>query len=1041
MVDKESERPASRRPELEGAPLAKLSMPRLASGIARPRLFKVLDEARQRAAAWIVAPGGAGKSTLVASYLLERNAPYIWYQLDKDDADPATFFYYLGIAAKQVSSDRGLTLPLLTPEYLPDIPGFARRYFGTLFTALPPATGLVLDNFQEPGESGILAEIMRQAIGEIPAGSNLFVISRSEPPSGLARHRTTGALEIIDWDTLRLTPEETRAIASRKQVLDANTIHALYERSDGWVAGLTLFLEQIDRKGPESWSIETGSLETIFNFFASEFFNDLPATTRDFLLKTAPLSHMTPRLAEQVGDNQDAGKILSEFHRRHFFINRRELDSVSYQYHALFREFLLSRLQETYSREQYMGLLRRTGRLLGEHHRDEEAVALYLRAQDWGTAGPLVLELAPKLLAQGRAQIVEGWIRQLPEALVGASGWLLYWRGISQLYLNPVESHGALEQAYERFIVDQDAIGQMLVASASIDANYFLRESLLLTVPWVNVIQGYLSSDFKFPTPEMEVHVLSSLLAALELMRPGDPELPRYADRLFGFLEHKFDVNHKVLLASRLLIYFAVIEGNAQACERIMLHVRSILDLPELAYPTRFLWKIMSVWTYLFTDSRSAVAAEAIDSLLTMRRGNGLFDSLQENDLSYLEFIASFYTSIVYLHVDDLDAVKTLLDRMEMLVTAPTSIDMAILLMVKCLYSLARDDRESAFKYGRESLEVHSSVGATITELDVACIIAIERCESGKPEEAFEYLSAPREIGFANSPRMRYQVLLIEAYACKQLGRQSECHDRLREAFNIGRDRHYFGNIFWLLRIMPPLCVEALQFGIEVDYVRRLIRMRQLLPEKDTIQDWPWSVRIHALGRFQVLIEDQTIAETKAQRRPLSLLEVIIALGGKDVRIDRVAEVLWPDAEGDAAISAFTTTISRLRKLIGAETIIIKNGRTSLDRRRCWVDAFALEGYLDGAGDEGVEPEELSVFVEKLLSLYRGPFLEDEEADWARPMRDRLCTKISRCLAHSAQVLSAAGKQERAADILERVMGLSKGLVSDRQGAMTNSLV
>ena len=38
-----------------GAPLAKLTLPRLLRGIPRPRLFAILDEGRKGDATWIVA--------------------------------------------------------------------------------------------------------------------------------------------------------------------------------------------------------------------------------------------------------------------------------------------------------------------------------------------------------------------------------------------------------------------------------------------------------------------------------------------------------------------------------------------------------------------------------------------------------------------------------------------------------------------------------------------------------------------------------------------------------------------------------------------------------------------------------------------------------------------------------------------------------------------------------------------------------------------------------------------------------------------------
>ena len=50
---------------------------------------------------WVAGPPGAGKTTLVASYLDTHKIPCLWYQVDGVDADIATFFYYMGMAAKK----------------------------------------------------------------------------------------------------------------------------------------------------------------------------------------------------------------------------------------------------------------------------------------------------------------------------------------------------------------------------------------------------------------------------------------------------------------------------------------------------------------------------------------------------------------------------------------------------------------------------------------------------------------------------------------------------------------------------------------------------------------------------------------------------------------------------------------------------------------------------------------------------------------------------------------------------------------------------
>ena len=81
--------------------LAKLTRPRLHAPVERMRLFNLLDAAaEERKAILVVGPPGAGKTTLVGSWLDARERAGLWYQVDSGDAEAATLFHYLALLSR-----------------------------------------------------------------------------------------------------------------------------------------------------------------------------------------------------------------------------------------------------------------------------------------------------------------------------------------------------------------------------------------------------------------------------------------------------------------------------------------------------------------------------------------------------------------------------------------------------------------------------------------------------------------------------------------------------------------------------------------------------------------------------------------------------------------------------------------------------------------------------------------------------------------------------------------------------------------------------
>jgi DNA-binding SARP family transcriptional activator len=211
----------------------------------------------------------------------------------------------------------------------------------------------------------------------------------------------------------------------------------------------------------------------------------------------------------------------------------------------------------------------------------------------------------------------------------------------------------------------------------------------------------------------------------------------------------------------------------------------------------------------------------------------------------------------------------------------------------------------------------------------------------------------------------------------------------LREGLRQGRENGYVTIYMWCPGLLERIAAEALEKEIEPEYVEGLIRKNALLPD-DTARKsgrWPWPIRIHTLGRFNLVVDGAPPPSgRKAAQKPLQLLKTLIALGGREVPQEKLAEKLWPDADGDLAHQSMSSNLKRLRKLLGNErSVLLHDGRITLNNEICWVDAWAFErivGQTEAGRNPGAPvPDGLKIAGtgEKAIALYGGPFLSEEQ--------------------------------------------------------------
>lgn len=996
--------------------LAKLSPPRLARVYLRRRLFARLDQARECPVVWISAPAGAGKTTSVASYLKDRGLHCIWYQMDTGDSDPASLFYYLGQAAPR----RNRPLPLLTPEFLPNLAVFTRNFFRALFARLNVPAVLVLDNYQEVPEGAPLHEVLALGLREIPAGITVLILSRSDPPVPFASLRASEALAMVSWEELRLNKTESKGVVLlRNAKLSAVAMSTLIEQSHGWMAGLVLLLEQ-RRVSPEprvSGNMRDYAL--LFAYFATELFDRIEPDIQELLLKTAFLPQIATYAAVELTNNPHAEDILSDLVRRNFFTYQHA--DGSYIYHPLLRDFLRHRAERNIAPDALRALHSRSAALLRVQGDVEAAIGLLHTTRDWPALAQLVLQEAPRLAATGRFATIERATTPLPETVLAQTPWSRYWLAVCRSLANPIEAIPLFEAAYAQFERVGDVPGLYLTWAGVIDAIvYSLRDFRQLDA-WLERLDRLTETYPEFPSVEVEARVIAAALAAITWRRPAHSGVPRLRERALDLLQRSSDVAVTTRLGFHLFWYMYWFDTADAEIERILSRLtQSDNTLGGFLFErilTRQAWNLHHA-----ARCAAGPALVAVEEALNIAEHGGVH--MMDCMLIGIGVGACFGAG-------DLEQGSELLERLEEKVRlAGSKLDHSLCRHLRGWRSALLGDFPAALRETEQAMRSDRELGAMPQDMLATSCLAQYQLAGGDADAARATLASLEEIpGLDSGFHWSFDRFLATAAIALASRDEAGAREAVSQVMRLARRSGYMTGIGTLRTLLAQACAFALEYNIDPDSARTLIQRCRLTPPRDTLvmERWPYPLKLYTFGRFEIVINGKPLRfQGKIQRRPLDLLAALIALGGRGgtVSVARLAEELWPDAEADAAHAACKSALGRLRHLLGDNDILpLSDHHLTLNPDKVWVDAWAFERTLAGTETSAVgsaEAETSRADTLHPLALYRGPFLKDIDSSWAISVREQLRAKFLRLLTSSTRSHMHGGRYEAALPLLNQ---------------------
>ena len=175
--------------------------------------------------------------------------------------------------------------------------------------------------------------------------------------------------------------------------------------------------------------------------------------------------------------------------------------------------------------------------------------------------------------------------------------------------------------------------------------------------------------------------------------------------------------------------------------------------------------------------------------------------------------------------------------------------------------------------------------------------------------------------------------------------------------------------------IVKPISKERLKKTLD-----RIMKNKRIEGKSEKV------VEIDCFRRFECRIDEQVLPLNHLMKAK-ELLAFLVSRKGAETSWDQITEALWPDTDYEKAHNNLYVTTFRLRKWLSENSImhIFESRRNSY---RIVPTEFNCDYYeLENAFKEGDH--------NRMKTLYKGEFLEEDGYEWAYPIQAEWALRIS----------------------------------------------
>nr|ABY56076.1 transcriptional regulator [uncultured bacterium pFosPlaG] len=436
--------------------------------IIRDRLMPILSNIQTKRLTMVIAGAGYGKTTLVKQAVLSFKLPAVWYRLDKYDSDFETFFSYLKAGMEEHLGDIEISIE----ENLQDVNKVEKIlhfFLKEIENRIQHEFVIVLDDYYLVHDNDEVNRAVKFLIENMHHKIHLVLISRAEPPIKISSLRVRRDVLDLTESDLAFTISEIKKLYSDvfQLSLQSRTFADLQKKTGGWVAALILFFHSLKGKSQETADNDLlkikGSNRIIATYLEENAYEMLPPETKDFLVKTSLLSKVKVAFCNQLLRINNSKEILSDLEKRHLFTFQLDDEKDCFTYHHIFQDFLRTKLDNNYCKEEIQDLQKKTAQLLEQDGNEEEALEYYLESEQMEDSFRIIGKISTFLWSKGRRQRIKSYLKHIPSRYFQKEPWINFlkaqWLDLTGKTQEAVQ---CLEQSAQAFLNDKVPYGAAL---------------------------------------------------------------------------------------------------------------------------------------------------------------------------------------------------------------------------------------------------------------------------------------------------------------------------------------------------------------------------------------------------------------------------------------------------------------------------------------------------------------------------------------------------------------------------------------------------